>query len=243
MKNKFLYQKQSGELLYNFLMSDVSKESLRADELLVLQRRKNMFTKNERNITHEFIACLNTYRTHASNTLRRSQSAMMQWVNAQLLLNDWLLKEKIPALGDLLHLNAMLTGKNKIFFRTQDIFTFGVKHPSPAELSTLMSRFFLWLNEALVKDPIYAAFMCRYFIVSVHPFSDANGRTSQLMADYFLLRNNYLPQIFFSRLEKLVVGNHETRSYMNPKRAFQRFIQTIVNAYDLSELYRCVKAD
>ncbi len=65
--------------------------------------------------------------------------------------------------------------------------------PSPAELPALMGDFGHWLEttEPTPED----AFDAHERLVTIHPFSDGNGRTARLLMNLLLLRTGYPPLV------------------------------------------------
>lgn len=73
--------------------------------------------------------------------------------------------------------------------------------PPPAiEVPFLMEDFFTWLNSAEAKkiNPVLRAGVAHYYLVSVHPFIEANGRTSRAFATLVLFAEGYDIKKFFS---------------------------------------------
>jgi len=73
--------------------------------------------------------------------------------------------------------------------------------PPPAiEVSFLMEDFFTWLNSAEAKKihPVLRAGVTHYYLVSVHPFIEANGRTARAFATLILFAEGYEINKFFS---------------------------------------------
>ncbi len=71
--------------------------------------------------------------------------------------------------------------------------------PSPAELPALMGDFGQWLA-TVAADPEAAAnpeaaFDAHERLVTIHPFSDGNGRTARLLMNLVLLRAGYPPLV------------------------------------------------
>lgn len=62
-----------------------------------------------------------------------------------------------------------------------------VELPLPAELETLLREFFAWYNKYYGKiNPVLMAALVHLKFVSIHPFSDGNGRISRLMMNHTL---------------------------------------------------------
>jgi Fic family protein len=73
--------------------------------------------------------------------------------------------------------------------------------PPPAvEVPFLMEDFFEWLNssEARKIHPALRAGIAHYYLVSVHPFVEANGRTARAFATLILFAEGYDINKFFS---------------------------------------------
>ena len=64
--------------------------------------------------------------------------------------------------------------------------------PLPAELETLLKEFFQWYNKYYGKiNPVLMAALVHLKFVSIHPFSDGNGRISRLMMNHTLNSAGY----------------------------------------------------
>ena len=63
--------------------------------------------------------------------------------------------------------------------------------PSPVEIPALMGDFARWMSTA--RDTPETAFQAHLHLVTIHPFSDGNGRTARLLMNLFLLRGGYPP--------------------------------------------------
>jgi len=62
-----------------------------------------------------------------------------------------------------------------------------VELPLPAELETLLKEFFKWYNKYYGKiNPVIMAALVHLKFVTIHPFSDGNGRISRLMMNHTL---------------------------------------------------------
>ncbi len=56
----------------------------------------------------------------------------------------------------------------------------------------LLDLLFKWYNEKKQSmDPVLLACLMHFRFVSIHPFSDGNGRISRLVMNYILYKNNY----------------------------------------------------
>ncbi|MES1158288.1 MAG: Fic family protein [Terricaulis silvestris] len=66
-----------------------------------------------------------------------------------------------------------------------------VVFPNPAKIPDLMAAFGAWLGT--VEAGPESAFEAHLRLVSIHPFSDGNGRTARLLMNLILLRAGYPP--------------------------------------------------
>lgn len=67
------------------------------------------------------------------------------------------------------------------------------RFPSPIEIAPLMADFAHWLASA-IPGPA-TAFEAHYRLVTIHPFSDGNGRTARLLMNLILFRAGYPPVV------------------------------------------------
>lgn len=88
--------------------------------------------------------------------------------------------------------------------------------PSPVELNPEIEDFYKWYNKVKNKiNPLRLSALVHLKFVSIHPFSDGNGRTTRLMMNFVLKENNFpLMDIkyskrngYYSALERANVKN------------------------------------
>jgi Fic family protein len=64
--------------------------------------------------------------------------------------------------------------------------------PSPVELQALLTEFFRWYNRSKGKtNPVELAALAHLKFMTIHAFSDGNGRTTRLMMNFILHRHGY----------------------------------------------------
>jgi Fic-DOC domain mobile mystery protein B len=106
-------------------------------------------------------------------------------------------------------------------FRLCDKNIGGPWHQVPVELKNLCADVTIWI-EAKPMPPDEMAARLHHRLVSIHPFSNGNGRHARLMAD--LLLENVLSQPRFTWGGRNLVNASDTRStYIAALRAADRF--------------------
>ena len=68
-----------------------------------------------------------------------------------------------------------------------------VVFPSPQKIPALMEKFGQWLTHALPS--VETALDAHLRLVSIHPFSDGNGRTARLLLNLLLIKEGYPPLV------------------------------------------------
>lgn len=95
--------------------------------------------------------------------------------------------------------------------------------PPPVELQPLLDEFFSWYDAAKGRThPVELAALVHFKFVTIHPFSDGNGRVSRLMMN-FVLRRHGFPMLniehrrrrtYYSSLERAQLAKNE-RPFVN----------------------------
>jgi Fic family protein len=72
--------------------------------------------------------------------------------------------------------------------------------PNGEEVNKLMAEFISWFNEGPPRtwDPIIGAIVAHFYIVSIHPFGDGNGRTSRAVESFLLYKAGINARGFYS---------------------------------------------
>lgn len=78
-------------------------------------------------------------------------------------------------------------------YRNTDVFIRGsnTEFPRPSAVSYAMQEFVSWLQGVQDEHPVRIASSAHFKLVSIHPFSDGNGRTSRLLMNLILLMYGY----------------------------------------------------
>lgn len=111
--------------------------------------------------------------------------------------------------------------------------------PNPLKVPELMEEFYKWLKEDLELEPL-TAIMAHLKFVSIHPFTDGNGRTARLLMNALLLKYGYAPIIvrptdrkkYLSSIENYQTKN-DTETYTKLMlRLLNRSIKFAINMFD-----------
>lgn len=80
-------------------------------------------------------------------------------------------------------------------YRNVEVRITGAKHkpPAPSEMYYQIKEFFSNINSKSDLNPIELAAWTHAEFVKIHPFVDGNGRTSRLIMNYQLMKNEFLP--------------------------------------------------
>ena len=101
--------------------------------------------------------------------------------------------------------------------------------PFPAELDTLLHEFFIWYNKNRGKlTPVVLAALVHLKFVTIHPFSDGNGRISRLMMNFVLHKHGY-PMLNIAYKNRNSYYNALERSQL--KKADQIFVMHAIKRY------------
>lgn len=100
--------------------------------------------------------------------------------------------------------------------------------PNPIKVPNLMEDFCSWLlnsNDA----PVIKAIEAHYRLVSIHPFTDGNGRTARLLMNLILLREGYAPIIIRPIDRKRYLMSLEARQVEENLEPYQNFMLNALN--------------
>ena len=94
--------------------------------------------------------------------------------------------------------------------------------PSPEKIRPLMSEFGHWLIQVEPKPE--NAIRAHFDLVSIHPFSDGNGRTSRLLMNLLLLRGGYPPMVIHPENKPDYIDSLERAQMYGDKSDYQVFM-------------------
>lgn len=96
--------------------------------------------------------------------------------------------------------------------------------PHPEDVSNLLADFFDWHRKNKKKlNPVELAALAHLKFVTIHPYSDGNGRISRLLANYMLMRHGY-PMLNIKFNDRMEYYKNLEASQINGKpKYFVRF--------------------
>lgn len=95
--------------------------------------------------------------------------------------------------------------------------------PNAISVPKLMEEFIVWLKE-IDDHPVLVAIEAHYRLVSIHPFTDGNGRTARLLLNLILLQNNYPPMIIHPESRRVYVTSLEKAQIGRVKDEYEKFM-------------------
>ncbi|MBI2542407.1 Fic family protein [Candidatus Woesearchaeota archaeon] len=104
--------------------------------------------------------------------------------------------------------------------------------PTPEDVPKLLRDFFIWYKKEEKKlNPVEFAALAHLKFVSIHPFSDGNGRISRLLANYVLKSNGY-PMINIKFGDRMAYYKSLEASQINGKSNYfaKYFLRRYLNA-------------
>ncbi|OGO93083.1 MAG: cell filamentation protein Fic [Coxiella sp. RIFCSPHIGHO2_12_FULL_44_14] len=111
--------------------------------------------------------------------------------------------------------------------------------PNPRKVPDLMSEFINYLKQADLH-PVELAAEAHYRLVTIHPFSDGNGRTARLLMNIILMMNGYPMAIirksdrlaYISALEKAQLGGSKQDYFNLISKAVDRSLEIYLKAVE-----------
>ena len=110
--------------------------------------------------------------------------------------------------------------------------------PNPARVPDHMQKFISWLTSDPDLHPVRLAAEAHYRLVTIHPFTDGNGRTARLLMNLILMQHGYSPALirkrdrmkYISSLEKAQLGDSIDDYHKVVFNAVNRSLDIYLNA-------------
>jgi len=115
--------------------------------------------------------------------------------------------------------------------------------PNPLKVPDLMANFYNWLSDNIENEPI-TAILAHLKFVSIHPFTDGNGRTARLLMNLLLLKYGYTPIIirptdrkkYLSVIEQYQTKGDEDSYVKFMLRLLERSIKVVISMFELEPI-------
>lgn len=148
---------------------------------------------------------LSEYRAKSSSTLQNGSNE--SWKKANEYVSQKITASIFPTWEDIENINKICNPSTGGQLRNCPVYIGNHKACSPETLPVLIQAY---INDILsfnnVVHSLITACHARYWLVTIHPFIDGNGRTSNLICDWILALNGYLPVSFGLKLDAHIGG-------------------------------------
>ncbi len=207
------------------------------DVLAHFDELKRQFLENDQIDHQRKFALVSHARMMSSNTLQRKTAFdLANWNLAQQMIMmslarhwDW---------NFIVELNSVLTGHPvNGCERDSDIYAGGVAFVDNKHKTILLETFKNDILPNLEKHhPIVSSAIIRYWLVSLHPFLDGNGRTAQTLSDAWLIKYNFPPLVFKNSFQGQFAAMPEIRDDFSFEDALQSTYVGLSNSFSLLSL-------
>ena len=101
--------------------------------------------------------------------------------------------------------------------------------PNPRKVPDLMNGLAKWLKLATGLHPVELAAEAHYRLVTIHPFTDGNGRTARLLMNMVLLMSGYPAAIIRKRDRLAYIDSLEKAQLGGSKDAYMKIVARAVD--------------
>ena len=194
-------------------------------------------------------------RTAGSNSIKKGGQALENWKSAASTVEKMALENKkltfaaVCGLNSTLYKGIKMDDPEKVpgTMRDHPVFIGGMGGPRYVHQQFLegeMKELIDWINSQVQScqkgkaNPVEVAALAYQKMVSLHPFSDGNGRTCRLVMDYILQSSGLPPAVLGDNVDVAVLGTQDqdtSRISKTPTDAVMTVLQGVQNAYTLME--------
>jgi hypothetical protein len=163
------------------------------------------------------------------------------WIKVDELVRKWALSRTPLSKEKIAEINRLIADKKGGIYRTvgHEVNCGGAKAETyilGEHIDEEMNHYMEFLNEYIEKcdkgeiSPIEAAARAGQYLVSIHPFDDANGRTARMVMDYILERYN-LPPVCLGK--ELIAAFLYSAKNVTPDRVVNIVAKGVSESYQL----------
>ena len=171
-------------------------------------------------------------RLRSSQTLRR-QTHYEAWIHSNQYVQQKIDNNEKMTWLHICQINQILRGSSDFsLFRKKEV-SLVKNHFCPSDQLSLKIKEFerVFLNKA--DYSIIDIFWIRMWLLNFHPFEDANGRTSQLCADWLLMRLGYPPLTYQNPQQAWIIIFDSNPSEKQLLICFQMFLESLRNSFKI----------
>jgi len=210
----------------------LTESTLIQQELALLEELRQKIDTLSVEEWQEGLPRLAQFRLKSSGTLK--SGAVKSWQQANAMIAEKLQLEETPTWEDVLQINAILLESEKANVRREAIYLGPHEACPPEQLDSNIEIFKTQILDVQKhSNPVVAAAMIQYWLVSLHPFVDGNGRTAVLLAEWVLGSHGYLPLSFATKLDAVVATLSSERASATPGNAILKLIKNLQLSYRL----------
>ncbi|MBA2369789.1 MAG: Fic family protein [Candidatus Protochlamydia sp.] len=179
-------------------------------------------------------------RVGGSLTIQSDPNTVNDWIRAESFVKELVKSKDDLTIDDICAINQLVNGEVESFgLRDHPVSVGdwgGVSYPDQKDVKDLINVIVKEINQGIKKgdNPIILGALAYQKMVSVHPFSDGNGRTCRLVMDYVLLKAGILPPVL-KDVNLAIFGDQEGEDPNNatPSMAVEKIIMGIFRSHEL----------
>jgi Fic family protein len=177
---------------------------------------------------------LNLARSYASHSLKADPGQMLRWQSANAAAAQALANKESLSFAMIENWNRVLLGsEDSPVVRTGDVSIAGRRLLAVAEVPRALEDFGEHVLRAPEEHAVVRASRIYQWLISIHPFTNANGRTARLAADYVLMEAGILPAVFPSPLSFAVALFPDRPRQVKPIEAFHGIVLAVERAAEI----------
>ena len=217
-----------------FLEFDFSKvpNHLFDSELQIWEKKFIKWELDQTAISEEHLKNLAQARLISSQTLRKHHENQF-WIHANSYVQTQIENDESIDWEHICRINQILTRSEELNLHRKKSVSICKNEFCPPELLRRKIEEFEHIFLKKQNLTLIDFFWIRLWILNIHPFDDANGRTSQLCADWLLMKLGYPPLSFQNKREAWIIIFQSQPTDNQLIFCFQLFLQTLENSFKI----------